>query len=119
MEKLSRALDEVDQKVASLRHRFETLTKEAAELKIKLDKENETIQAAEMLVSKLDGEYQRWSSQVCCKSFCWYQFSWTRRMRLYRQLRRWCLNWTGSTRDEAARYVAYLIVGTNLVRQGE
>ena len=64
MEKLSRALDEVDQKVAGLRHRFETLTKEAAELKIKLDKENETIQAAETLVSKLDGEYQRWSSQV-------------------------------------------------------
>lgn len=64
MEKLSRALDEVDQKVASYRHKFETLTKEAAELKIKLDKENETIQAAEMLVSKLDGEYQRWSHQV-------------------------------------------------------
>jgi len=64
MEKLSRALDEVDAKVAGYRRRFETLTKEAAELKIKLDKENETIQAAEMLVTKLDGEYQRWSSQV-------------------------------------------------------
>ncbi|XP_052794024.1 cytoplasmic dynein 2 heavy chain 1-like isoform X3 [Mya arenaria] len=64
MEKLSRALDEVDQKVAGYRRRFETLTKEAAELKIKLDKENETILAAETLVSKLDGEYQRWSIQV-------------------------------------------------------
>ncbi|XP_053400577.1 cytoplasmic dynein 2 heavy chain 1-like [Mercenaria mercenaria] len=64
MEKLSRALDEVDQKVAQYRHRFETLTKEAAELKIKLDKENETIIAAETLVSKLDGEYTRWNSQV-------------------------------------------------------
>ena len=64
MEKLSRALDEVDQKVASYRHKFETLTKEAAELKIKLDRENETIQAAETLVTKLDGEYQRWSQQV-------------------------------------------------------
>lgn len=64
MEKLSQALDEVDQKVAQYRHRFETLTKEAAELKIKLDKENETILAAETLVSKLDGEYTRWSSQV-------------------------------------------------------
>ena len=64
MEKLSRALDEVDQKVASYRQRFETLTKEAAELKIKLDKENETIMAAETLVSKLEGEYQRWSNQV-------------------------------------------------------
>ena len=64
MEKLKRALDEVDAKVASLRNRFETLTKEAAELKIKLDKENETIQAAETLVTKLEGEYQRWSRQV-------------------------------------------------------
>lgn len=64
MDKLKRALDEVDAKVASLRNRFETLTKEAAELKIKLDKENETIQAAETLVTKLEGEYQRWSRQV-------------------------------------------------------
>lgn len=64
MEKLSHALNEVDDKVAQLRSRFEKLTKEAAELKIKLDKENETIQAAETLVSKLDGEYERWSSQV-------------------------------------------------------
>ncbi|XP_064610087.1 cytoplasmic dynein 2 heavy chain 1-like isoform X3 [Liolophura sinensis] len=64
MEKLSHALNEVDEKVAQLRNRFEKLTKEAAELKIKLDKENETIQAAETLVSKLDGEYERWSSQV-------------------------------------------------------
>lgn len=64
MEKLKRALDEVDNKVAHLRNRFETLTKEAAELKIKLDKENETIQAAETLVTKLEGEYQRWSIQV-------------------------------------------------------
>jgi dynein heavy chain 2 len=59
MDKLKTALDEVDAKVASLRNRFETFTKEAAELKIKLDKENETIKAAEMLVTKLDGEYQR------------------------------------------------------------
>lgn len=64
MDKLKSALDEVDAKVASLRNKFETFTKEAAELKIKLDKENETIQAAETLVSKLDGEYQRWNQQV-------------------------------------------------------
>ncbi|XP_067663541.1 cytoplasmic dynein 2 heavy chain 1-like isoform X1 [Haliotis asinina] len=64
MSRLSTALNEVDNKVAQLRNRFETLTKEAAELKIKLDKENETIQAAETLVSKLDGEYQRWNTQV-------------------------------------------------------
>jgi dynein heavy chain 2 len=54
----------VDRKVAGLKQRFENLTKEAAELKIKLDKENETIQAAETLVSKLDGEHQRWNQQV-------------------------------------------------------
>ena len=64
MAKLSRALSEVDNKVADLRNRFETLTKEAAVLKIKLDKEKETIEAAELLVSKLDGEYQRWNIQV-------------------------------------------------------
>jgi dynein heavy chain 2 len=69
MEKLSRALDEVDQKVAQYRNRFETLTKEAAELKIKLDKENETILAAETLVSKLDGEYTRWNNQVIMLNF--------------------------------------------------
>ncbi|KAK3801155.1 hypothetical protein RRG08_006872 [Elysia crispata] len=64
MAKLSKALGEVDRKVASLRNRFESLTKEAAELKIKLDRENETIEAAETLVSKLEGEYQRWNQQV-------------------------------------------------------
>nr|KAG5701774.1 hypothetical protein BaRGS_000764 [Batillaria attramentaria] len=55
MARLSQALGEVDRKVAGLRNRFENLTKEAAELKIKLDKETETIQAAETLVTKLDG----------------------------------------------------------------
>ncbi|XP_041357041.1 cytoplasmic dynein 2 heavy chain 1-like isoform X2 [Gigantopelta aegis] len=64
MAKLSRALSEVDTKVADLRNRFETLTKEAAVLKIKLDKEKETIEAAELLVFKLDGEFQRWNIQV-------------------------------------------------------
>ncbi|ESO93665.1 hypothetical protein LOTGIDRAFT_209197 [Lottia gigantea] len=64
MERLGRDLDEVDNKVAQLRARFENFTKEAAELKIKLDKENETIQAAETLVSKLDVEYDRWNAQV-------------------------------------------------------
>ena len=64
MGKLSSALGEVDRKVAQLRNRFESLTKEAAELKIKLDRENETIHAAETLVSKLEGEFQRWNQQV-------------------------------------------------------
>ncbi len=64
MSRLSKALNEVDNKVSKLRNRFENFTKEAAELKIKLDKEKETILAAETLVSKLDGEYQRWNNQV-------------------------------------------------------
>ncbi|KAK7489861.1 hypothetical protein BaRGS_00018883, partial [Batillaria attramentaria] len=64
MARLSQALGEVDRKVAGLRNRFENLTKEAAELKIKLDKETETIQAAETLVTKLDGEHQRWNAQM-------------------------------------------------------
>ena len=64
MARLGEALGEVDRKVAGLKQRFENLTKEAAELKIKLDKENETIVAAETLVTKLDGEHQRWNEQV-------------------------------------------------------
>ena len=64
MARLGEALGEVDRKVAGLKQRFENLTKEAAELKIKLDKENETIIAAETLVTKLDGEHQRWNEQV-------------------------------------------------------
>jgi dynein heavy chain 2 len=69
MEKLSKALDEVDRKVAGLRDRFEKFTTEAAKLKIELDKAEETIQAAESLVGKLDGEYQRWSGQVSCNHY--------------------------------------------------
>ncbi|XP_074649972.1 cytoplasmic dynein 2 heavy chain 1-like [Tubulanus polymorphus] len=64
MEKLSKALDDVDRKVASLRDKFEKFTTEAAKLKLELDKANETITAAESLVGKLDGEYHRWNSQV-------------------------------------------------------
>lgn len=64
MEKLSKGLDAVDRKVDNLRRKFEKTTTEAAKLKVELDKANETIHAAENLVSKLDGEYQRWSGQV-------------------------------------------------------
>ena len=44
--------------------RFELRTQEATQLKMELDKAQETIQAAETLVSKLDGEFKRWSGQV-------------------------------------------------------
>ena len=38
---------------------------EAAKLKIELEKATETITAAENLVLKLEGEYKRWTAQVC------------------------------------------------------
>ena len=63
-EKLGRALDAVDSKVAELRKRFEARTGEATRLKMEVEKEEETIQAAENLVGKLKGEYDRWSHQV-------------------------------------------------------
>ena len=68
MEKLSKGLDEVDRKVEGLKRKFEKTTTEAAKLKIELEKAQETITAAENLVGKLDGEYQRWSAQVMLSS---------------------------------------------------
>lgn len=65
MEKLNKGLETVDRKVDSLRKKFETTTTEAAKLKVELEKAQETITAAETLVSKLEGEYKRWSGQVC------------------------------------------------------
>ncbi|KAM7436007.1 Cytoplasmic dynein 2 heavy chain 1 [Porites harrisoni] len=62
--KLGNALDKVDREVAEMRKRFELRTQEATQLKMELDKAQETIQAAETLVSKLDGEFKRWSGQV-------------------------------------------------------
>jgi len=44
--------------------RFEQRTTEAAKLKLDVDKANETIEAAENLIGKLEGEYKRWSAQV-------------------------------------------------------
>ena len=65
MEKLTRALEEVDARVAELRSKFEKRTTEAAQLKLELDKANETIAAAESLVGKLGSEHKRWNEQVC------------------------------------------------------
>jgi dynein heavy chain 2 len=44
--------------------RFELRTQEATQLKMDLDKAKETIDAAEALVNKLDGEFSRWTGQV-------------------------------------------------------
>ncbi|XP_013392185.1 cytoplasmic dynein 2 heavy chain 1, partial [Lingula anatina] len=62
--KLQKALSEVDQEVERLRNRFEKFTREAEHLKIELEKEEKTIEDAENLVGKLDGEYRRWNDQV-------------------------------------------------------
>ena len=64
MTKLQKDLSHVDNKVSSLKKTFEVRTTEAAKLKVELEKEQETIEAAENLVGKLEGEYQRWSEQV-------------------------------------------------------
>ena len=64
MEKLSKALSDVDRKVEGLKGKFEKTTMEAAKLKVELEKAQETIDAAENLVGKLEGEYKRWSGQV-------------------------------------------------------
>jgi len=68
MTKLQKDLSQVDQKVNSLKKTFEVRTTEAAKLKVELEKEQETIEAAENLVGKLEGEYQRWSEQVHCST---------------------------------------------------
>ena len=64
MEKLQRGLDDVDRKVETLKRKFETTTTDAAKLRVELEKAEETIKAAELLVGKLDVEYDRWNSQV-------------------------------------------------------
>ncbi|XP_071951365.1 cytoplasmic dynein 2 heavy chain 1-like isoform X2 [Antedon mediterranea] len=64
VEKLKKGLEDVDRKVANLKRTFQQKTNEAAKLKMELEKAQETITAAENLVGKLDGEYQRWSEQV-------------------------------------------------------
>lgn len=61
---LSAGLDDVDKQVAVLREKLNRSTKEAAEVEFHLNKAKETIMAAESLVTKLEGEYQRWSHQV-------------------------------------------------------
>ena len=65
---LSVGLEDVDKQVSVLREKLNRSTKEAAEVEFHLNKAKETISAAESLVTKLEGEYQRWSQQVRMKS---------------------------------------------------
>lgn len=53
-----------------LREKLNRSTKEAAEVEFHLNKAQETITAAESLVTKLEGEYQRWSQQVRLEVMC-------------------------------------------------
>lgn len=45
--------------------RFQSRTSEAAKLEAEVGKAQETIRAAEILISQLDREHRRWNAQVC------------------------------------------------------
>ena len=64
IEELSLEVADVDQKVTILKEKLNKSTKEATEVEFHLNKAKETIDAARSLVSKLEGEYNRWSQQV-------------------------------------------------------
>lgn len=64
MNKLSAGLANVDSRVAELKKNFEFLMKDAAQIKIDLDREQETIQVAGTLVERLGGEFERWNRQM-------------------------------------------------------
>nr|CAD7413402.1 unnamed protein product [Timema cristinae] len=61
---LSSGLSDVDRTVAKLKDQLNTYTREAAEIEIHLNRAQETINAAEGLVEKLNDEYNRWKTQV-------------------------------------------------------
>ena len=64
MNKLSAGLASVDTRVAELKKNFEVLMKDAAQIKIDLEREQATIAVAGTLVDRLGGEFQRWSAQM-------------------------------------------------------
>lgn len=59
MDELKAELKIVDDKVDKFRSTFEKTTNEAQRLKVDLEKANETIEAAQNLVGKLEGEFHR------------------------------------------------------------
>jgi dynein heavy chain 2 len=59
MDELSHELKQVDDKVEKYRTTFEKTTNEAQRLKVDLEKAKETIEAAQNLVGKLEGEFYR------------------------------------------------------------
>ncbi|XP_032214095.1 cytoplasmic dynein 2 heavy chain 1 isoform X5 [Mustela erminea] len=65
--KLEELLNSVGQKVSDLKEKFQSRTSEAAKLEAEVSRAQETIQAAQVLISQLDREHKRWNaqSQVC------------------------------------------------------
>ncbi|KAF2362508.1 ATPase dynein-related AAA domain [Trinorchestia longiramus] len=61
---LSSGLESVESQVSELKEKLNKSTKEAAKVELQLAEATKTITAAESLVTKLDSEYRRWSSQV-------------------------------------------------------
>ncbi|KAK6729949.1 hypothetical protein RB195_006788 [Necator americanus] len=64
IQKLSQGLLTVDEKVAGLKEKFEVLMKEATQIKIDLEKEQDTIKVAGTLIDRLGGEFTRWEAQM-------------------------------------------------------
>ena len=60
---LDKALSDISKNIANMKSRFEKLTGDAAKLKLGIEATQETIQSAENLVNKLDGEQVRWTGQ--------------------------------------------------------
>ncbi|CAL8361611.1 unnamed protein product [Merluccius merluccius] len=63
--KLEDQLNSVGAKVNELKEKFQCRTTEAAKLEAEVTKAQETITAAQQLISQLDGEHTRWNTQVC------------------------------------------------------
>ncbi|PIC50086.1 hypothetical protein B9Z55_000113 [Caenorhabditis nigoni] len=64
MENLSKGLQSVDEVVGELKRKFEVLMKEATQIKVDLDREQDTIRIAGTLVESLSGEFERWKVQI-------------------------------------------------------
>ncbi|KAM4627347.1 cytoplasmic dynein 2 heavy chain 1 [Polymixia lowei] len=62
--KLEEQLNSVGAKVNELKEKFQCRTTEAAKLEAEVTKAQETITAAQQLISQLDGEHTRWNAQV-------------------------------------------------------
>ncbi|KAM9801492.1 cytoplasmic dynein 2 heavy chain 1 [Neosynchiropus ocellatus] len=62
--KLEDQLNSVGAKVNELKEKFQCHTTEAAKLEAEVNKAQDTITAAQQLLSQLDGEHTRWNSQM-------------------------------------------------------